>query len=87
MAAAPSYKDIEIEVIEGLKEKLLGSPACVDIADRKIYLDSELEGVYKRLVLIHEILEIWLHGRVKHSKIDRISLDIIDVLRKEGELE
>lgn len=87
MVDVQSYKEIEIEVVEGLKEKLLGSPACVDISDRKIYLDSDVEGVYKRLVLIHEILEIWLHGRVKHSKIDRIALDIIDVLRKEGELE
>jgi hypothetical protein len=81
------YKDIEIEVIDGLKEKLLGSPACADIEDRKIYLDSELEGAYRRLVIIHEVLEIWLHGRVKHSKIDRIALDIIEALRKEGEIE
>ena len=82
-----SAESIKIEEIKHLKKMLEGSDGYADKDERAIYIDSELEGAYKRLVVIHEILEIWLHGRVKHSKIDKIAIDIIEGLMKIGELE
>jgi hypothetical protein len=82
-----SAESIKIEEVKHLKKMLEGSPACANKEDRAVYLDSELEGDYKRLCMIHEILEIWLQGRVKHSKIDLIAIDIIEGLRKIGEIE
>jgi hypothetical protein len=82
-----SAESIKIEEIKHLKKMLEGSAACACKEDRAIYLDSKLEGDYKRLCVIHEILEIWLSGRVKHSKIDAIAIDIIEGLREIGEIE
>ena len=82
-----SAESIKIEEIKHLQKMLEGSPACANKEDRAIYLDSKLEGDYKRLCVIHEILEIWLQGRVKHNKIDMIAIDIIEGLRKIGELK
>ena len=72
---------------EGLKDRLKGSLGYGVVEERCVYVDKDLPEGDKRLVVIHEVLDIWLHGRVKHSKMDKIAIDIIDCLQQIGELE
>ena len=72
---------------EGLKDRLKGSPGCGVVEEGCVYVDKDLPGGEKRLVVIHEVLDIWLHGRVRHSNIDKIAIDVIDCLQQIGELE
>ena len=72
---------------EGLQNKLYGSQGYADPKNREVFIDSSLETREKSLVAIHEVLEIWLGKRIKHSKIDMIAIDIIDVMMQLGELK
>ena len=71
----------------GLKDFLKGSPGYGDIENKIVYVDQFLSSGEKRFVVIHEVLDIWLHKRVKHSNIDKIVIDIIDILQQLGEIE
>ncbi len=77
---------MKVELIEGLTELLEGSPACGLTEDGIVYVDANASKEIKRLSVIHEVLEMWLGKRIKHSKFDRIALDIIDALKQIGEV-
>ena len=70
---------------EGLRRSI-GGPGYGVIEEKCVYVDKDLSAGDKRLVVIHEVLDIWLHGRVKHSNIDKIAIDVIDCLQQIGEL-
>ena len=44
----------------------------------EIYIDENLNFREQRLAVIHEVLDGYLRGRVKHSKIDKIACDVIE---------
>jgi hypothetical protein len=46
-----------------------------------VYIDERLSRDKQRLTLVHEVLEIHF-PRVKHSRIDRCAIDLIDCLRQ-----
>ena len=50
------------------------------VEDNSIHIDKRIPIEKKRLVAIHEVLEMRLNKRTKHSKIDQIAIDIIDAL-------
>ena len=76
----------KMKVIEesGLTEILEGSCAYGIFSDREVHIDKDINNEKKRLAVIHEVLEIRLKGRVRHSKFDSIALDIIDSLDQIG---
>jgi hypothetical protein len=45
-----------------------------------IVVDSRETVEKKRLIAVHEVLDGHLHKEVKHSRVDHISIDIIDAL-------
>ena len=49
-----------------------------------IYIDENLPLEKQPLTIIHEALNIHLKGKVRHSLIDGISIDIIDCLLQLG---
>ena len=75
-----------MKVIEeaGLTNLLEGSCAYGVSDSKEIHIDKDLNKEEKRLVVIHEVLEIWLHGRVKHSNFDKIALDLKESLEQIG---
>ena len=52
--------------------------------DNTIYVDKFIDIEKQPLVIIHEVLDLMLNGRVRHSQIDRISIEIIDNLQQLG---
>ena len=48
-----------------------------------VYIDERLSKEKQRLVLVHEVLEIHF-PRVKHSRIDKAAIDILDCLIQLG---
>ena len=44
-----------------------------------VYIDERLPREKQRLVLVHEVLEIHF-PKVKHSRIDKCAIDILDCL-------
>lgn len=44
-----------------------------------VYVDENLPPEKQRLVLVHEVLEIHF-PRVKHSRIDKAAIDILDCM-------
>jgi len=71
--------------VKGLTGVLEGSKGYGDFESQEIYIEEDLDTIEeKRLLVIHEVLDMWLHGRIKHSKIDRISLGIIEGLQQIG---
>ena len=49
-----------------------------------IYIDENLPIEQQPLVIMHEVLDILLKSRVKHSMIDRLGIEIIDALNQLG---
>ena len=47
-----------------------------------IYIDENLPIEQQPLVIIHEVLDLLLRGRIRHSTIDRIGIEIIDSLQQ-----
>ena len=78
-----------MKVIEekGLIRKLKGSCGYGNPETKEVFVDGSLETREKSVVVIHEVLEIWLKKRVKHSNIDKIVIDIVEALQQVGELE
>lgn len=58
--------------LEGYGEHLVGYKA--------IYVDENDSPEVQRLTAIHEVLELHLGKRVRHSLIDQIVIDIVDTL-------
>jgi len=50
----------------------------------EIHIDSNLSYERMRLVTIHEVLDYYLWDKVKHPKIDKIAIEIIDALMQVG---
>ena len=81
---------IRISFVEDLTKTLEGSTGYAlklnnDNCD--IFIDSRLSNRERRLVAVHEVLDVHLQGKTKHSNIDKIAIDIIEALRQIGELE
>jgi hypothetical protein len=48
--------------------------------DNEIFVDPKQNRERARLVAVHEVLDSHFQGRVKHSRLDRAAIDIIDSL-------
>ncbi len=72
---------IILENNEGTRK---GGGGYCDKTSNTIYLHPALSMRKKRLVVLHEVLELYLAGRVKHSKLDTISIAIIELLGQLG---
>ncbi len=48
-----------------------------------VYIDKRLPKEKQRLNLVHEVVELHFPG-VKHSRIDKCAIDLIDCLRQLG---
>jgi hypothetical protein len=68
---------VVIDKIPVVDENWCGGGYC---DGKVVFIDSKIPYSKRRLVLIHEILKHHLKGRVKHSKFDKIALDIIEGL-------
>jgi len=64
-------------VIDHIPEGCGGGYA--DIEENTIHLDVTYPPEQWRLIAVHEVIELHLK-RIKHSKIDQMAIDIIDVL-------
>ena len=49
---------------------------------KNIYLSNDLPLCQRKFWVTHEVLCHYLHGRIKHSKLDDIAKDIIDCQRQ-----
>lgn len=54
---------------------------------KEIHIDKNLPYERRRLVTVHEVLDYYLCGRVRHSKIDQMAIDVIDALLQTGFLK
>ena len=48
--------------------------------DGDVHIDKSLNPRQRRVVAIHEVLEWYLKGRVKHSKLDPLAIEILNTL-------
>jgi len=71
-------QDIYKDNISG--EKIVGGYGDLDC----IYIDENLPSEKQPLTIIHEVLNIPLKHRVKHSMIDHIAIDAIGCLLQLG---
>ena len=55
-----------------------------DKLEMAVHIDCHLNFPQLRLATVHEILHLHLGGRVKHSKIDQASIDLIDGMLQIG---
>lgn len=82
-------------ILENIDEELIkmgadkcGDPICScgggygDGYD--IHIDYTLPYEKMRLTTVHEVLDYYLSGRVRHSKIDQMAIDVIDALIQVG---
>lgn len=51
-------------------------------ADGRIKVEKVPSRRRRQLVTIHEVLELYLARRVRHGRIDKIAIDIIDALQQ-----
>jgi hypothetical protein len=93
---------MEIKVIEDrFLVETIGCGGYVT-SDGEIHIDKGLTDQEKRFLIIHEVLDMHLgstktlfkgckikpkKGIIKHSKIDKIAIDIIDALQQIGGIE
>uniref|UniRef100_A0A6M3LUI6 Uncharacterized protein n=1 Tax=viral metagenome TaxID=1070528 RepID=A0A6M3LUI6_9ZZZZ len=55
-----------------------------DKEEMAVHIDHHLNFPQLRLTTVHEILHLHFGGRVKHSKIDQASIDLIDGMLQIG---
>lgn len=60
------------------KEKITGGYGIPDY--NVIYIDENLSLGKQPLTIIHEVLNLYLRKRVRHSLLDQMAIDIIDSL-------
>ena len=48
--------------------------------DGEVHIDKSLNPRKRRVVCVHEVLEWYLKGRVKHSLFDKIAIEILNSL-------
>ncbi len=71
-------------ILENNEGTRKGGGGYGDRTSNTIYLHPALSMRKKRLIALHETLEIHLHGRLRHSQLDRLAIDIIEVLGQLG---
>jgi len=55
-----------------------------DKLEMAVHIDRHLNFPQLRLTTAHEILHLHLGGRIKHSKLDQLAIDLIDGLTQIG---
>jgi uncharacterized membrane protein len=58
-----------------------GGGGYAELSSRTIYIDPKLKSAKKILVILHEVLELDF-PEVRHSRLDRAAIDIIDALQQ-----
>ena len=67
---------------ENLPKATGGGYARWDDDILSVFVDSNDNKPRQRLTAIHEVIDAYLHRRVAHSKIEKISIEIADCLNQ-----